>query len=140
MPCLDAALDGGGDQAVDPEVMAQHLEHLQLGIGRTAVGGGDLAGERIGCLAQRGRERAVDLPQCYVEAILAIQQLGARVADLDDPVLIEVAEYGQIPHDPAHGLQLAVRHPSLGRGDQDHGVDQGRMMVEFLVHLSFRWK
>ena len=52
------ALDRGGRQPVDVEPVADQLEHLQLGLGRPAVGRGHVAGERVGGLAQGRRQGA----------------------------------------------------------------------------------
>ena len=49
-----AAFDAGGDQAVDAEAVAHQFEHPQFLLLRLAVGGGDIAGQRIGGLAQIG--------------------------------------------------------------------------------------
>ena len=75
----------------------------------------------------------------HVEPVLLRQQLGAVVADLDDPLGVEIGEHRQMPHEAAHDRELAVGHPPLGRRDQDHGVDQRGVVIEFLVHRSIRW-
>ena len=122
------------------EPVAQKLQHLHLRRGRTTVGGSHLASQRVGGLTQGGRQGVVNLCRGDIQAILAGQQLRAVVADLDDSLRVEVPEHGQIPHQAAHGLQLAIGHPPLGRRNQDHGVDQGGMMIEFLAHSFFRWR
>ena len=58
-PGAGAAFDAGGDQPVDIEAVAHHFEHPQFLLLRLAVGGGDIAGQRIGGLAQIGGQ---DLP------------------------------------------------------------------------------
>ena len=32
--------------------------------------------------------------------------------------------------DVADGLQLGIRHVAVGRGDHDHGVDQGGLVID----------
>ena len=88
---LGAALDRGGDQAVDVQPVADELEHLQLGLGRPAVGGRDLArpARRRSRARPAGRARG-DPVERELEPVLLLEQLGAGRADLDDPLGVEV--------------------------------------------------
>ena len=52
-----AAFDGGGGQPADLQMVADHLEDAGLLLRHLAVGGGDVAGQRIGGLAQLLRQR-----------------------------------------------------------------------------------
>ena len=94
----------------------------------------------IGGLAQGRRQGGADPVEGHVQPVLLGQELGAGIADLDDPLGVEVAEHRQIAHEPAHGVELTIGHPPLRRRHQDHGVDQRRVVIEFLVHMSIRWK
>ena len=57
MPCARAAFDGGRVQAVDVQLVADFLEQAQLCLFQRAVGGGDVAGQRVGCLEQAFGQR-----------------------------------------------------------------------------------
>ena len=67
-PRSGAALDGGGDQPLDVEAIADQFEDPQLLLGRLAVGGDQIAGDRIGGLPQLCRERGLDRLQASLRA------------------------------------------------------------------------
>src|SRR4051794_19039975 len=50
--CAGAALDAGGDQPLDVEAVADQFEDPQLLLAGRAIGGGNIAGNRIGGFAQ----------------------------------------------------------------------------------------
>ena len=50
---------------------------LQLSLRRASVGGGHIAGQRVGGLAQRRRQGRTDMLERDVKTILLRQQLGA---------------------------------------------------------------
>src|SRR6266446_3017898 len=59
-PRPGAALDGGGDQLLDVEAIAQELENPQLLLARLAVGGDKIAGDSVGGLPQLCGETRFD--------------------------------------------------------------------------------
>src|SRR6202022_4787126 len=78
-PRPGGALDGGGDQLLDVEVIAQKLENPQLLLARLAVGGDEIAGNSVGGLPQLCGAGRVDHLQNLLEPVLAVDQLGAVV-------------------------------------------------------------
>src|SRR6266852_7883641 len=71
-PC--PALDGGGDQAVDLETIADELEDAQLFLARLAVGRGDVTSQGIGGLTQPTGQRGFDFLQDLLQPVLAGEQ------------------------------------------------------------------
>ena len=71
-----AALDAGGDQPVDAEAMAQQLQDAQLFLARLAIGGGHVAGHRVGGLAQLLRQRVLDAFQRLLEPVILGREAG----------------------------------------------------------------
>src|SRR5262249_7271004 len=128
--CAGAALDGGGDQALDRQPIAQQLEETQLLLRGLAVARHDVAGERIGGLAQARRQRGLDVFQSAIEAVLLLQQVRAGRERLGKLIVVEAAEDRQMRHDVADGVQLRVGDAMAGRRSQNHRVDQSRMMIE----------
>jgi hypothetical protein len=112
------------------EPVANHLEQAKLVLDRLAVGRGDVAGERVGRLAERCRQRLRDHVERRVETILLAEQLGAFLPDLVDAIALEGGEDGQRSHQPAHHLELGIGHVPFRRRDQDHRVDQRGVVVD----------
>ena len=83
MPGHRPALDRGRHQPVDVEPVADQLEQAQLGLLRPPVGGGHVAGDGVGRLAQRLRQRVRDLVESDVEPVILAQELRALGPDLE---------------------------------------------------------
>ena len=76
-PGAGAALDGRGDQRLEVEAVTQQFDDAQLFLTGFAVRGDEIAGDRISGLAQLCRKGAFDRLQCFVEAVLSGDQIGA---------------------------------------------------------------
>ena len=76
-----AAFDGGGVQAVDVEGVAQLEEELQFGLEGVAVGGGDIAAERVGGFVESGRQAFAHQAEERVEAVLLGEEIEHGLAD-----------------------------------------------------------
>lgn len=135
MTCMGTALDRRSNQAVDAEARAQHVQKIELFLGKLTVGCSNVAGERISGLAEFRRQRFGDDVAGLIEPILLAQQIGAVPADLGQALMLEIAKNRQIAHQPADRLDLCVGHDPFGRRHQNHGVDQRAVMIDGLRHL-----
>src|SRR5262249_14691661 len=125
-----AALDRRRDQPVDVEMMADELEDAQLLLARLAIGGGDIANERVGGLAQLPRQRRPDLLEGLVEPVVAAEQLRALIELAGQLVAVVIREDRQVAHVVADDAKLPIAHVAVGGRDQDHGVDQRRLVID----------
>src|SRR5437764_5456582 len=96
-----AALDAGGDQPLDIEAVADQFEHPQFLLAGLAIGRRDIAGDRIGGLAQFDRQRLLDRGQGVLEPVLAPEQPAAFLQYPRQLLMVEIAEYRQIADDVA---------------------------------------
>ena len=73
-----SALDGGRGKPADPQVLAQDLEQARFALRNVPVGGGDVAGQRIRCLAQVIGQGGFDEAYQRVDPVLLLQQVRDR--------------------------------------------------------------
>src|SRR5215472_16693662 len=98
-PRSGAALDGGGDQRLEVEAIAQELEYPQLLLARLAVGGDEITGDGVGGLPQLCGEGRFDHLQNLLEPILPADQLGAVLQYSRQLALVEVTENREVADD-----------------------------------------
>ena len=135
MTRMGTAFDRCCNQAVDAEASPQHVQEIELFLGKLTIGGRDIAGQRIRGLAQFRRQRLGDDVAGLIEPVLLAQQIGTVPADFGQTFVLEVAKDRQIAHQPADGIDFRVGHDPFGRRHQNHGVDQCAVVVDRLRHL-----
>lgn len=69
-----AALDRGRMEAVDVELVADLLEHPELGLSQSAVRRGHVAGQRIGRLVEPVLERRPDQAEERIEPLVLLEE------------------------------------------------------------------
>ena len=75
MPRAHAALDRGGDQRVELQFGAHELQHVERRRLGALVAGDDLAGQRIGGLAQPRGQRGARQLAGVLQAVFLVQQV-----------------------------------------------------------------
>ena len=70
-----AALDGGGVETIKRELVADFFKQAQLCLGQRSVCGGDIAGERIGCLIECFGEIVADKPEEGIKAVFLSEKI-----------------------------------------------------------------
>ena len=106
------ALDRGRHQPVDVETVADQLEQAQLGLLGPPVGRRHLAANGIGRLAQ-GCGSACAIWSRATSSPSSWRRSSAHSDPTSRSARVEVAEDGQMAHDPAHHFELAVGHPAF---------------------------
>ena len=131
-----AAFDGGGDEALHLHAVAQQLQHAQLFLAGVAVGGDDIAGQRIGRLAHPLRQGAGDDFQRMVQPVLAGQEIDAHAGHVRQLLGVETFECRQMRTISPIMFRFRVGHVAVRCRYQDHGVNQGRVLVDHSVPFS----
>ena len=80
-----AALDGGGVEPVDVEFVAHFFEKPEFRLAKGAIGGGHVAGERIGGLVEPFRKGLANPLEQDVEPVLAGEEIEYEVRDPPQP-------------------------------------------------------
>lgn len=78
VPRAGTALDGGGDERIQVQLLHHKLQHAQNRLARALVGGDDVAGERIGGLAQTRLEGCADQAPGVRQALILTEQGDRR--------------------------------------------------------------
>ena len=110
----------------------------QFVLRRMAVGGDDLAGERIGGLAQLDGQGIADHRDGRIRAVLPAQQLGAGLGVAGQVVRLVIAEDRHALDQLADAQQFVVRHVGIDGGCDHHGVDQRALGRNFGHVVSVR--
>ena len=133
MPRPCAAFDGGGVEAVEVELVADFLEQAQFGFLQLAVGGADVAGQRVGGLEEPLGQVVADQPEKRVQPVLLLEEVEDDLRGGVHPVDVIIGEDrqhvdGGLDLDQFGGADVLVR----GR-DRDH---QGHEAVLRGEHLG----
>src|SRR5262249_39167446 len=129
-PCPGAALDRGGNEPFEVEPMADQLENSQLLLARLAIGGDEIAGDRVSGLAQLSRPCRLDRRQSLLKPVLAAYQLSAIIEHPRQLGSVEIAKYRKVADNIADNAQLRLRQFAIGGGYDHHRVNQRAVMVE----------
>ena len=130
MPRPRAALNRGGVEPVDVELIADLFEQAQFGFVECAIGGGHVAGQRIGRFMQAFGQRFADQAKEGIQPVFLFKQVKDRLADRRDAVVVVAREHWQqvqrgFDFDQFGGANVFVR----GR-DRDHQRDKAILGAE----------
>ena len=82
------AFDGCGMQTVQRELVSDFFQKAQLGFAQFAVGGGDIAGKRIGGFVQSFGEVIAYQAKKRVKSFFLLKKVENGLADRTHPVFI----------------------------------------------------
>jgi hypothetical protein len=122
MPGAGGAFDGGGGEGVEVKLGAHLGQKAQFGLAETAVGGSDVAGERIGGFIELGGQGVADHDEQRVEAVVLIHQGVDGLGDLAHAITLVPAEDRHVIHLPFDGDQFGGADRDIrGRHGDHHG-------------------
>ena len=130
VPRAGAPLDRRRVQPVDVQFVADLLEHPQLGLVQRAIGGGDIAGQRIGGFGQPFGQVGAQQREERVQPLLMLEELEHRLGHGAGAIGVVVGEDRQVVHNRLDRHQLGGADVGIGRRHRDHDRDKAILRGE----------
>ena len=125
MPHPRSPLDGRRVQPVDLQLFSDLLQHAELDLGVSPVGGDHVAGQGVGGLVEAVGKGLADQAEEGVEAVFLFEEVEHRAADALDAVGVVGGEGGHVVDHAGDGHKLGRAHVLIRGGGGDHDGDEG---------------
>src|SRR6056297_2255927 len=138
MPRPRAPFDGRRVQSVDIELVADFLPQPQFAVVERAVGGGHIAGNRIGGLIELRGQVVADQTEKRVKPVLDAEEIEHRLRHHPQPVEIIGGKDRQVVHRALDLDQFGGAHVLVRGGDGNHDRDEtilrGQRVGDLVIH------